>query len=523
MPIFTTLAATLPFIKGAFDIARTALDKPRKEDFVPQGGFYERYLNFLKGKRSEQTIFHQLMRPALRTIGAQTRKAQRGVEFAAARDRPGGGIVAQQRLSINKQALAAIGEATERATLAQQRVNRQTGERLLQIGIQEERALQQFRIAERQHKRALFTTIGGTVINIASTLIGQKLQAQKEAGELAKLTLQEQQSTYNDLISEGLVDPKKYSFADHQATLASNQLPFVGTPGQKGEALGKFLKTEEAKQATEFTRSSIEALGQFQVELKGLKDPSTALALLDSFKENLSNADFKTAIESAVSALPEPADPNDKLIVDFYKARADENITKANDLLTKIFATETDPTVIRQITQEMSELRTLQRAKAAKDVTEMTAAEKKIETEKDKGLVLQNDMQTLQSLISRAGITYPGILTPAEKSVERLNALTAQFGGEAVKIAKQGDRGFESAITTLGGVNIDTGMSLAEATGIKRAISKAISARKVGEFEDATLKELATLEKQLLERVDALFEKRPFEDFTNLLDQTIVP
>lgn len=502
MPVLTTLAATLPFIKGAFDIARTALDKPKKEDFVPQGGFYERYLNFLKGKRSEQTVFHQLMRPALRTIGAQTRKAQRGVEFAAARDRPGGGIVAQQRLSINKQALEAIGIATERATTAQQLENRQTGERLLQIGIQEERALQQFRRAEKRHKRDMFTVVGGTAINIAATVIGQKLQTQKEAGELAKLTLQEQQSTYNDLISEGLVDPKKYSFANHQAALASNQLPFVGTQGQKGEALVKFMQTEEAKQATEFTRSSIEALGQFQSELKATEDPSTALALLDKFKGNLTDADFRKGITAAISALPEPTDPNDKLLVDFYKARADENIVKANDLLTKIFATETDPTVIRQITQEMTELRTLQRTKTAKDVKKMTATEKKIETEKDKGLVLQNEINTLQSKLNRVLITHFD-----RDIIGQIDPLVVALG---------------SAINTLGSVNIDKGMSLAEATGIKRAISKAISSTSDPE-------ELAALEKELLGRVDALFKKRPFEEikpkeesFINLLNQTII-
>ena len=67
-----------------------------------------------------------------------------------------------------------------------------------------QRALQRFRFAERRHKRDMFTVIGGTAINIASTVIGGKLQKLQGAQELAKLTLQEQQSTYNNLIYEGL-------------------------------------------------------------------------------------------------------------------------------------------------------------------------------------------------------------------------------------------------------------------------------------------------------------------------------
>ena len=146
MPVLAYLAAALPYAASLWQQSR---NKPKKDDFVPSGGNYERYLNHLKSKTTENRVYHQRMRPALRQIGQQTQKGQRQVDQFAARNKPGGGVEAQMRMGINQQALEAIGIASEKASIAQEQVNERTGEQLMRIGIQEEQALKRFERAKQ--------------------------------------------------------------------------------------------------------------------------------------------------------------------------------------------------------------------------------------------------------------------------------------------------------------------------------------------------------------------------------------
>ena len=141
MPVLPYLAAALPYVSSLF---QQSINKPKKDDYVPHGAAYTRYLDHLKSQTVESRTFHQRMRPALRNIGQQTQQAQRGVDKFVARGKPGGGVESQLRLGINQQALEAIGVASEKASIAQEQVNERTGEQLMRIGIQEEQALQRF-------------------------------------------------------------------------------------------------------------------------------------------------------------------------------------------------------------------------------------------------------------------------------------------------------------------------------------------------------------------------------------------
>lgn len=168
MPVLAALTTALPYLSAAWQVRSQYLTKPKKEDYLPTGSMYQRYLAHLKSKTSESTVYHQRMRPALRQIGQQTQRGQRQVGYQVARQKPGGGIEAQMRMGINQQALEAIGIASEKASVAQERVNERTGEQLIRIGIQEEQALQRYQTAKKDWTKRMFMTAGQAGLSLAS-------------------------------------------------------------------------------------------------------------------------------------------------------------------------------------------------------------------------------------------------------------------------------------------------------------------------------------------------------------------
>ena len=176
------IGTALALASGAFNIYQQYQNKPKKDDYVPSGGMYQRYLDHLKSKTAESTVYHQQMRPALRQIGAQTQQANRGIDQFSARNKPGGGVEAQMRLGVNQQALQALGLASEKASFAQQRVNEQTGEQLLRIGIQEEQALKQYRNDKQRWAQQMVGTGVQAGLSVASAVAADRAAANAGGG-----------------------------------------------------------------------------------------------------------------------------------------------------------------------------------------------------------------------------------------------------------------------------------------------------------------------------------------------------
>jgi len=164
MPIMTALALA----SAGLNVYNAYQSKPKKQDYVPHGAAYERWLNHLKSQSAESTLYHQAMRPQLRQIGAQTQQANRGIEQFSARNKPGGGVEAQMRMGVNQQALQAMGIAHDKAFGLQQQQNEQTGNQLQQISMEEERGLQQYKSAKDQWTKGLFATAAQAGLSVAS-------------------------------------------------------------------------------------------------------------------------------------------------------------------------------------------------------------------------------------------------------------------------------------------------------------------------------------------------------------------
>ena len=94
------LAAAIPSITK---LATTALNKPKESDYKPQTKYMEKYLSNLRGQQSSNAVFEQAMRPALRNIGAQSRKTQQQIGYDVEKaGLAGSGIEAQQRLTASQ-------------------------------------------------------------------------------------------------------------------------------------------------------------------------------------------------------------------------------------------------------------------------------------------------------------------------------------------------------------------------------------------------------------------------------------
>jgi len=182
MAILGALATALPYVSAAWNIGSQFLNKPKKDDYVPSGGAYTRYIDHLKSQTAESTVYHQAMRPQLRQIGQQANKTRRGAEQFAASKKPGGGVEAQMLLGINQDTLSAMGIAHDKAFGYQQRANVQAGRELTRMSIQEERGLQRYSNAKDQWTKNLFGTAVSQGLGLAQTAINSKLAAGGEGG-----------------------------------------------------------------------------------------------------------------------------------------------------------------------------------------------------------------------------------------------------------------------------------------------------------------------------------------------------
>ena len=105
-----------------------ALNKPKEEDFKPQTKYMEKYLSHLKGITTDREAQHLAMQPALRTIGAESRKTKQELGYQAEKAGiTGSGIEAQMKLSAGQGTQQALAQASATAAANQAAINRRTG------------------------------------------------------------------------------------------------------------------------------------------------------------------------------------------------------------------------------------------------------------------------------------------------------------------------------------------------------------------------------------------------------------
>ena len=115
-------------LPAAVSLGSTLLNRPKKQDYTLDTGYMDKYINNLRGQRTDSEISNLIMRPALKQIGAQQQRGRREVDKFVARRKPGGGVEAQMRLGLNQQGLEAIERAGEKAFAAQYSENRRISE-----------------------------------------------------------------------------------------------------------------------------------------------------------------------------------------------------------------------------------------------------------------------------------------------------------------------------------------------------------------------------------------------------------
>ena len=135
-----------------------ALNKPKEEDFKPQTKYMEKYLSHLKGITTDREAQHLAMQPALRTIGAESRKTKQELGYQAEKTGvAGSGIEAQMKLSAGQGTQQALAQASATAAANQAAINRRTGEQVAGVaaGIEQEkeRAAEAFKQAKKGWKQ----------------------------------------------------------------------------------------------------------------------------------------------------------------------------------------------------------------------------------------------------------------------------------------------------------------------------------------------------------------------------------
>ena len=125
-------------IPAAVGLGITALNKPKKKDYMPNTDYMDRYINSLRGRKRTQETYNLAMRPVLRQIGTQTARTRRQTGYELERQDAGGGAVLQSEISIGRQALQSTAQASDRAMALQGQDNRRIDERIAQTTMQRE-------------------------------------------------------------------------------------------------------------------------------------------------------------------------------------------------------------------------------------------------------------------------------------------------------------------------------------------------------------------------------------------------
>ncbi len=540
MPVLAALATALPYITAAWQVGSQYLTKPKKADYVPTGSMYQRYLAHLKSKTTESTVFHQRMRPVLRQIGQQTQKAQRGVDYFTASRKPGGGVEAQMRMGINKQALEAIGIASEKASVAQERVNERTGEQLLRIGVQEEQALQRYQTAKRDWTKRMFATTVSAGINLADVSVRKhiadtklKLDAAKDAKEAADAFTSSYESAKADLTI-----PQETTIEQYQ--------DMIETSGYKDpDMMNKYLKSIGAQEAKDIKfqedielenikRQSADEL----IRIKQYTDehPEDALAFLRESKtlqRTLTTKDYiaagKYAAGKATQLYP--------FENEFTSAVLRDSLKDMKNVADKVYESKATNKV------KLSVHRTVQSAKAERiadlerELREADKAETKRLKSEIKGLKFDADKDSILLLLGveadlhttyREGENENGKLysVVGKESIERIQSTLKAISynkktGEGM--SKSQSVGFKKDIIRWAkAIEFDDQQitlmfgNMSELTANIPRLNEYINTSTTSDMDSRSL----TLIKYYLNRIDSLYKQIPYDDTEALVQGT---
>ncbi|MCF7886357.1 MAG: hypothetical protein K9M80_07675 [Candidatus Marinimicrobia bacterium] len=191
-------------IPVAADVAARAIHKPRKKNYISDTSWIDRYVASLKGRKQQDNVYNQYMRPALRRIGQRNRQSTQNINQQIAKQNlSGSGIATQARLSSQQNYLNALASAHDRAMGRQQSYERQLDSNIDQAIMQKGR-IESY--GERSYNRAQSqwqnNLIGGA-INMAGESLAQMGQQQMQM-----------KNAYGAAQAAGLVDPQEMSFQE---------------------------------------------------------------------------------------------------------------------------------------------------------------------------------------------------------------------------------------------------------------------------------------------------------------------
>ena len=538
LPIFAALTKALPYITTAWSLYAQSRNKPKKEDYVPTGSMYKRYLAHLKSKTAESTVFHQRMRPALRQIGAQTQRGQRQVGYQVARDKPGGGIEAQMRMGINQQALEAIGIAGEKASFAQERENVRTGEQLMRIGIREEEALQRYASDKRRFTQSMTRNVIYAGINLADIASRQHI-----ADTRLKVDAAKDAKAVRDTLVEQFETAKAEGYIGQEASLESYVSDLETADYENPKVYNKYMANIKAQEAKDVKF-------QKDVELEGIKrqsadellrykqyadeNPEDALAFLRESKtlqRTMTTADYIKAGEYAFKETSKlDLDPFENEFTDAVIRGSSKDMKNIGD---KIY--ESDATNKYKLATH----KTIQAAKAERiaelerELRKAEKAETKRLKNEIKGLKFDADKDTLSLLLGVETEVHSAYREGEEKVGENalshvqttlkglsFNKKTGAGMGKSVNLGLKKD-----IIRWARSIEFDDAQiavmfsNMSELTADIPALEKYINTNTTSDFDSRAL----SLIKQYLGRIDALYKQIPFDDTPDLVAQTRVP
>ena len=157
-------------------------NKPKKSDYKPNTEGMQKYVSYLKGKRSTNQVMDQAMRPALRTIGQAGRQQQREIGYGAARSGlAGSGIEAAQRQQATQSQMQQLQGIGEKATSAQMMADRDTEGKVQQtygkMDQERERAEEAYNTALKEHKSQMNQIWAEGLGGVAQVGLGMAQQA----------------------------------------------------------------------------------------------------------------------------------------------------------------------------------------------------------------------------------------------------------------------------------------------------------------------------------------------------------
>jgi len=178
-------------IPATVNLGATALMKPNKKEFEVNTDYIQRYINELMGRRRDRDVYQSAMKPALRMIGSQYGRAQRGIQSTMAREGMGGGAEeAQQQLSLTQSMADKLLAASEQAENSQLAENRRITDMIergqLSIGEAKESARQAYRQSMGNWRRSMIGA-GASLATAGLGAYAQSLEKKMKTEEAAKI------------------------------------------------------------------------------------------------------------------------------------------------------------------------------------------------------------------------------------------------------------------------------------------------------------------------------------------------